>query len=975
MNITASLFLQTSYQDMYADYKRSLVNPAFPHWDYIVLTASDENQAENYRIQLDMRKKRGLLPAKTKFLVVPDKDNKRVGSGGATLSVIRKIAELTGNCSFKNIRTLVIHSGGDSKRVPQYSAIGKLFSPVPHMLEDGRASTLFDEFIIAMSGVAPRIREGMFLLSGDVLLLFNPLQIDYSGDGAACISFKEDVETGKNHGVFLKGEDGCVRKFLHKQSVETLTALGAVNDKNKVDIDTGAVVFSADMLKSLYSLVEDDDGYNMFVNDTVRLSLYGDFLYPLASDSSLDAFYKEKPEGEFCPELKSARRVIWETLSSYSMKMLRLSPAKFIHFGTTGEVLSLMNGGVEEYRDLGWDYRVNCSFSDRASGYNSVISSEAKIGNGCYLETSYVHSKAVIGDNVVLSYIDIHDENIPGDVVVHGLKQRNGKFVCRIYGVNDNPKEGRVFGKELSSLGLDIKSPTLWDAEIYPEAANIKAALDASLNFYKIVHGEGNITAWKKARKKSLHSGFNDADPVAINQWNKRMQDLVAMDRILKLIQCGAPATQVPKITKLSAIQKAWIKTHAARLDFSNRLRLYYYVGNAVSGADGDRLIKLCFADIGKAVLNASVNSVSYKENVAIAKDSVFVDLPLRANFGGGWSDTPPYCNENGGNVLNASILLYDQKPVQVKIEKINERKIIFVSKDMGSYGEFTSLEELQKTGDPFDNFALQKAALLATGIIPFKGGDFDEIFNRFGGGFIIDSRVVNVPKGSGLGTSSILAAAVVMAIYEFMGVECSEDDIYSAVLVLEQIMSTGGGWQDQVGGVTPGFKFISSEAGLKQDVKIEHLAVSPKTLQEFNERYCLIYTGERRLARNLLRDVVGRYIGNNPDSLFALKEIQNVAFKMRRALLDGDIDSFAKLLDSHWTLSNMIDSGTTNTLIDQIFLSIEEFIDGKMVCGAGGGGFLQVIMKKGVTRRQIHERLKDVFQDFECDVWDAQIY
>ena len=975
MNISASLFLQTSYLDMYADYKRSLINPAFPHWDYIVLTASDENQAENYRIQLDLRKKGGFLPSKTKYLVIPDKDNKRVGSGGATLSVIKKLAELTGTEDFGKLRTLVIHSGGDSKRVPQYSAIGKLFSPVPHRLEDGRSSTLFDEFIIAMSGVAPRIREGMLLLSGDVLLLFNPLQIDYSGEGAACISFKEDVETGKNHGVFLKGDDCCVKKFLHKQTVETLKEFGAVNEKNKVDIDTGAVVFSPDMLKALYSLVSDKTGYNKFVNDKVRLSLYGDFLYPLAADSTLDAFYNEKPEGEFCPELTGARKVLWEKLSPFSMKLLRLSPAKFIHFGTTREVLSLMNGGIDDYRDLGWDNHINCSFSERASGYNSVLSSGAKIGSGCYLETSYVHSSAKVGDNVILSYIDIHDETIPSDVVVHGLKQRNGKFVCRIYGINDNPKENKLFGKEISSLGLGIESDTLWNADIYPEASNIKAAVDASLNLYKLAHGEGNIKLWKKAKKKSLRSGFADADPVAINQWNKRMTDLVAMDRIAKLIQQNAPAEEVAPIGKLSAIQKSWLKIQAQRMSFSERLRLYYYVGNALKGAEGDRLIKLCFADIGKAVLDASVDSVNYKQDIKISKDNVFVDLPLRANFGGGWSDTPPYCNENGGNVLNAAILLSHSKPVQVRIEKLNEHKIIFVSKDMGSYGEFTTLDELQKTGDPFDSFALQKAALLATGIIPFKGGSAEELFERFGGGFKIDSQVVNVPKGSGLGTSSILSAAVVMALYEFMGIDYTEDDVYSAVLVLEQIMSTGGGWQDQVGGVTGGFKFISSKPGLKQNVSVEHLAVSESTLKEFNERFCLIYTGERRLARNLLRDVVGSYIGNNPDSLYALKEIQNVAFQMRDALLGGNVDLFAELLSRHWTLSNMIDSGTTNTLIEQIFLSIEDLIDGRMVCGAGGGGFLQVIMKKGVTRNQIHERLKDVFQDFECDVWEAEIY
>ena len=175
-----------------------------------------------------------------------------MGSGGATLEVVRYLHDQVASNSadkkhkdaFDNLRILVIHSGGDSKRVPQYSALGKLFSPVPHELPDGRSSTLFDEFLICMSSVPSRIREGMVLLSGDVLLLFNPLQIDYNNTGAAAVSFKEHVDTGKNHGVYLNGENGNVKCCLQKKSVEYLRSVGAVNAENCVDIDTGAVIFS-----------------------------------------------------------------------------------------------------------------------------------------------------------------------------------------------------------------------------------------------------------------------------------------------------------------------------------------------------------------------------------------------------------------------------------------------------------------------------------------------------------------------------------------------------------------------------------------------------------------------------------------------------------------------------------------------------------------------------------------------------------
>ena len=164
-------------------------------------------------------------------------------------------------------------------------------------------------------------------------------------------------------------------------------------------------------------------------------------------------------------------------------------------------------------------------------------------------------------------------------------------------------------------------------------------------------------------------------------------------------------------------------------------------------------------------------------------------------------------------------------------------------------------------------------------------------------------------------------------------------------------------------------------KSGLQQRLQVSHIELSPQTKKELDERFVLIYTGQRRLARNLLRDVVGRYVGNEPDSLFALEEIQKTAVLMRFELERGNVDGFAKLLDYHWELSKKIDAGSSNTLIEQIFSSIEELVDGKLVCGAGGGGFLQVILKKGVTRQMVEERLKEVFMDSLVGVADCKLY
>ena len=820
----------------------------------------------------------------------------------------------------------------------------------------------------------------MLLLSGDVLLLFNPLLIDYSGHGAAAISFKENVSTGKDHGVFLRGEDGTVRAFLHKQSEETLTASGAVNSRGEVDIDTGAVIFGADMLQSLYDLISrngqtDEEKYSALVNDKVRLSLYGDFLYCLASDSTLEQYYREKPEGDFSPELLKARDQVWAALRPYRLKLLRLAPARFIHFGTTAELLRLMDEEIGQFSHLGWNSRVNCSM-DRGAGYNSVLSGRAELGEHCYLEHSYIHGGAKIGEGCVISCLEVPGGmTVPPHTVLHGLKQMNGRFVCRIYGVSDNPKESLLFGKKLEGDFWDPdEAHTLWNAKLYPECDTVSEAVSMAMELFRMgMTGEWS-EQWFALPRKSLASGFRDADVRAILSWSGRMGELVAMNHISAMIRKSVPASKGSLPSRLTDVQEAWLRDHLSRADVSEEMRLHYYVGTALGTAEGEKEAAEAFACLRRAILKETLSDLRENTDAKIVMEEHTVSLPLRVNWGGGWSDTPPYCNENGGTVLNAAILLNGERPVRVTLRRLTEKKIVFESRDMDARGEFTAIEPLQRVGDPFDAFVLQKAALLACGILPESGGSLDAVLERLGGGFSMDTEVTGVPQGSGLGTSSILAAACVKALCEFTGIRYSESDLYGRVLCMEQMMSTGGGWQDQIGGVTDGIKYITSRPGLKQNVHVEHVVLEEDVLAELNSRFALIYTGQRRLARNLLRDVVGRYIGNEPDTLYALNEIQRKAALMRFELERGHVDAFAALLSEHWELSKKIDAGSTNTLLDQIFDAVDDLIDGRMVCGAGGGGFLQVMLKKGATKEMLQARLKSVFQDTDINVWPCTL-
>lgn len=985
MNNTYSLFLRQSYLDAWEDYKRTMNSTDFPVWDYVILTASNEAQAESYRRQIALRVSKGLLTDRSHYAVLPDPDGLRVGSGGATLNVLRYIRQQSD--TFEGKRILCIHSGGDSKRVPQYSALGKLFSPVPRELPNGKRSTLFDEFMIGMSGVPARMKDGMLVLSGDVLLLFNPLQIDAPASGAAAISFKEDVETGKDHGVFHMDAEGNVGEFLHKQTVETLQNHGAVNERGKVDIDTGAVLFSADMLQDLYGLVDTEEKFSVYVNEKARLSFYGDFLYPLASHATLEQFYREKPEGSFTQELHDCRTVLWQVLHKYCMRLLRLSPAAFIHFGTTQELRELMTKEVEQFSFLDWK---KCVSGREVSDYavnNAIVEETCRIGRNCYIEDSYICGQTEVGEGSVLSHVTVSGQVIPDNVVLHGLKQQDGRFVVRIYGVQDNPKEPVFLGKDIRSFEEVFTNAerSLWTADIYPVCDTMEEAVAAALNVYEIAQGRGNKQIWRQAERTSLCTSFNQADTAAVLDWERHLRQTVKVEKLVEIIQKSGTVEEAEAVFReavLSDYQLNLLEEKAAGSTDAVRTRLYFFLGKIwqknkqapVSMAEN--YMQRAFTEIQKTVLSGVATWRQGVHASALpfpAEKEVTVCLPLRVNFGGGWSDTPPYCNEHGGTVLNAAVLLNGEYPVEVCVRQLKEPKVILESADMGTYGEFTDIAALQDCHNPFDAFALHKAALIACGVIPAEGGCLNSITDRIGG-LYLSTQMHNVPKGSGLGTSSILAGACVKALFKYFGIPCTEPDLYNHAMCMEQIMSTGGGWQDQVGGMTEGIKYITSAPGNRQVLSVRHISVPEPAQRELQERFALIYTGQRRLARNLLRDVVGRYLGNNPDSLYALEEIQRMAAMMVFELERGNIDGFAELLNKHWELSKMIDAGSTNTCIDQIFAAIEDLLDGKMICGAGGGGFLQVILKKNVTKEMLRERLHETFEDCGVDVWNCTL-
>lgn len=695
-----NLFLRQSYLDSWEDYERSLKKKSFIKWDYIILTASNEAQATAYRNQIENRLEKGLLPEETTYAVLPDPEGKRVGSGGATFQVMRYIAEQEPEREnpFKNRRILVIHSGGDSKRVPQYSAIGKLFSPVPRELPDGRSSTLFDEFIVGMSGVPSRIQEGMLVLSGDVLLLFNPLQIDAQFDGAAAISIKEPVATGKNHGVFLNDGHDYVKCFLHKQTEERLREMGAVNKAGNVDLDTGAVLFGSALLQALFRLIStggkvDEKKFRQFCNEEARISFYGDFLYPLANDSTLEDFYKEAAEGQLNEALHECRTQIWNAIHHFSMKLLCLSPAEFIHFGTTRELRSLVTKNVQDYEFLDWKMQVNSAVQKEGfAAHNAYVGSRAKIGKEAYLENCYILGNSEVGDGTVLSHVRIMDRKIPEQIVMHGIELTGGKKVIRIYGVPDNPK-GKYPG-EVSFLGTTLnqfmaqnkvtkeelwkgEETYLWFADLYPVCDDWEDALDMAEIIYKMAHGTATkeeISRWRETERMSLYSSFNAADIEASCDQERFLENRILARCFIRKLEQGMYYADALKIFGKRGISKEIFKLlmeDAAEADFSLKIRIYHAVScymkktrTIYDDLHYDALENDCFGTIQEVIYEEAEKKLPDSAGYRIVKDQVDIALPVRVNWGGGWTDTPPHCNEKGGVVLNAAMKLRGIYPV-----------------------------------------------------------------------------------------------------------------------------------------------------------------------------------------------------------------------------------------------------------------------------------------------------------------------
>ncbi len=357
--------------------------------------------------------------------------------------------------------------------------------------------------------------------------------------------------------------------------------------------------------------------------------------------------------------------------------------------------------------------------------------------------------------------------------------------------------------------------------------------------------------------------------------------------------------------------------------------------------------------------LKDKMKAINYARLLKVrATPTVCVRAPVRIDFAGGWSDTPPICNNEGGTVLNGAVSLDGRLPIEVVLRPRKDKLVRIVSKDLGKQRLIKSAAEIADHTDPHDWCALAKSALAVTGF-EFGSRGFDLIMSA------------ELPKGSGMGTSSILGAATIAAI---LG-KIDPAQIGELTLRLEQEMRTGGGWQDQFGGVLGGVKLLTSKPGQEQKITVKMVAATAlaKALQT---RGLLYFTGQKRMARNILRKVLSFY-AENPHNFakILVKSLKSDAEKAAKALEAGDLTAFAEAVNGYWRDKKLLDPGSTNERVEEIIATIQPWTDAVTLTGAGGGGFMFILAKSAQGAKKIRETLEknppsmfSRFYDFALD-------
>jgi fucokinase len=970
-----------------------------PWWTAVIITASSARQAARYEEEIRRRRQSGTVPAGVTYLVVPDLDDARIGSGGATLNAVRVLVQealpLASADSLEawwaTQRVFIIHSGGDSRRLPQYSLSGKLFSALPVKTPWGEVSTVFDEMLALSTAWAERMPSGLAVASGDVILTFDAAGLHWDRPGVSGVAMRESTEVGARHGVYVADEQGRVYTFLQKPSALQVREAGGLLEDGRVALDSGLMRFDAPTaarLTELGGVHRTAEGWTFDTGILVRtaaglpaIDLYEHVVQALTGQ------WQPAPDADPC----------WHAFAAAFRGVpfwCDLVDGEFTHIGTTTLFRQLMTEETSFSNLYAAQQRLGAITMPGLHSAGVVIDSAftggGSLGTGSVAIECALSVPVRAGHGAILHGLtDLPGPvDVPDDVVLHqvpvALPDGTRGTVIRVYGVDDDPKgsvskgTARWFGRPILEtmveLGLDPElawegvaptERTLWNARLFPVAETAEAWACAC---WILGAAEAFTPArWTALPRLSLAYSARYADSGALAELRNRRMQVQWQTMAVSLAEGGSDVRPLlaapPSVTALAAVGRT-LAQHAGKLQAESPTEAasrYFHAGTFLGYAglltEADTARGDAFGCVRQGV-DDGVVAAEMRPTGGLRHRAVTVAAPARIDFGGGWSDTPPFCLDWGGTVLNMAVALRGEYPIVTTVRRLAEPVVRCISDDTNEMATFTTMAEMLAPPAPGSPYSIPRVAVRMCGILD-PARPLDAVLRDLGGGLEI-TMAVRLPMGSGLGTSSILAATVIRALAVMLGIDLSDDALADQVMRLEQLMTTGGGWQDQAGGIFPGTKLILSGPGLRQRLRVQPVAWAPARQAEFADRFLLYYTGIRRIAKNLLAQVVGSYLAREVSTVQVLHSIKTLASEMAYAMTEGEWDYLGSLLDRHWRLNQVLDPNTTNAPITHLLQRVAPHLSGAKLAGAGGGGFLMLLAKSPEDAARMHALLAD---------------
>lgn len=474
-------------------------------WHYLILTAANDHQAAAYEAQIRMRREVGRLTQVRDVLVVADPQGRRVGSGGSTieclLEVLRREAEAGQDCgsfaaaekTLRGLRILIVHAGGDSRRLPAYSPCGKIFVPLPGDSWSALTPALFDRLVPAFLELPAGAKDAgqIVVASGDALIRFDPSEVGSLRTGITALGCWVAPAEAARHGVFCPNADGSVRLYLQKPDIRRQAEAGAIAADGRSVLDIGVLSLDASAAVALLGsfcaaapagISWTQTGWGIVLSHGI--DLYREICCALGADATFGQ-YLNAVRSSGCKLDETVLARLFAELRAIPLHLQVLRQCSFLHFGSTGQLITSGSELVAQDRGAAPPNRILAVGTDAGSG-GTIDGHDAWV-EGCRLRSPL----RLQGRNVVVG-VDVSKplelpEGACLDLSPGRDRQDRSVWFIRYYGVDDAFKHsinggatlcGRPLAAWLRAAGVadsDVWSSdtpeserTLWTARVFP---------------------------------------------------------------------------------------------------------------------------------------------------------------------------------------------------------------------------------------------------------------------------------------------------------------------------------------------------------------------------------------------------------------------------------------------------------------------------------------------------------------------------